>query len=82
VLIRGRVLKGGLRLVFIGVASGIPPAVLFAWLLRARLFGVNAADPATITGIALLFAVVGSFASYLPARRATRIDPLLALREE
>jgi ABC-type antimicrobial peptide transport system permease subunit len=59
--------------------------VLAAWLTRLMaglLFGVGALDVTTFGGVALLLAILGLLASYLPARRATRVDPIIALRHE
>ena len=70
----------GLRLVLAGVAVGIAGAFGLTRLMKALLFGVSPADPATFAGIALLFLLVAFAASYIPARRATRIDPMTALR--
>jgi ABC-type antimicrobial peptide transport system permease subunit len=53
-----------------------------AQLLRSLLYGLSPADPVTFGSIVVLFGIVGSLASYLPARRATRTDPMHALRYE
>jgi predicted permease len=70
----------GLRLVTIGLAIGLAGAVFFARLIQTQLYGVSPTDPATFTGAALLLIVVAMIAAWLPARRAARIDPSLALR--
>jgi putative ABC transport system permease protein len=70
----------GLVLAGIGVIVGLPIAFLAARFLRAFLFGISARDPVTYLVVAVLLAVVAVLAAYLPARRATRIDPLEALR--
>ena len=70
----------GMRLVLAGVAVGIAGAYGLTRLMKALLFGVSPADPATFAGIALLFLLVAFAASYIPARRAMRIDPMTALR--
>src|SRR5262249_20725364 len=76
------VLGQSLRLVAIGVAAGIAGALGLTRLLSGLLFGVKATDPAVFAGAALLFAAVAVFASYLPAYRAAKVDPIIALRDE
>lgn len=75
-------LKQGLRLSLIGTAIGLVGAFALTRLLSSLLFGVGAADPATFVLMPLLLIVVSVIACYLPAHRATRIDPLIALRSE
>jgi putative ABC transport system permease protein len=75
-------LKQGLLLTVIGTAIGIAGALALTRLLSSLLFGVSAADPAIFAGIVLLLMLVSLIACYLPARRATRIDPMVALRSE
>jgi predicted permease len=70
----------GLRLALVGVAVGIAGAFGLTRLMTTLLFHVNPADPATFVAVALLFLLVALAASYIPARRATRIDPMAALR--
>lgn len=72
----------GLRLTAIGVALGLALAFAVGRLLASLLFGVGAADPVTFALIAATFVGVGLLASYVPARRATRVDPMKALRYE
>ncbi len=67
---------------FIGVTIGIVGAVSVTRFLRGLLYGVAPADPATFGAIAALLVVVSCVASYVPARRATRVDPMTALRAE
>jgi len=76
------VIGEGLRLTLIGVGIGVLAALAAKRLLSAMLFGVSASDQLTIAGIALLLAVVALVASYVPARRATKVDPIIALRYE
>ena len=68
--------------VVVGIADTFGLAVLLAQSLRSMLFGVSPADPATLGGIAALLLTVAAGASYLPALRATRADPIAALRAE
>jgi ABC-type antimicrobial peptide transport system permease subunit len=74
------VVRQGCGLVLAGIAFGLGGAVALTRLVNTLLFGVSATDPATFAGVALLFLVVGLAASYIPARRAARIDPMAALR--
>ena len=76
------VLGGGLRLALAGIAIGTLAALAANRLLRGFLFGVTTTDPATYTAIAALLLLVGLLACFAPARRATRIDPVAALRCE
>jgi len=76
------VLKESLLLVGIGLALGVPAALLAARLVSTQLFGVNPTDPLTLLTAALSLTVVAASAGYLPARRASRVNPLIALRYE
>ncbi len=76
------VLKQGVALAAAGVVLGLAGAVAATRLLTSFLFEVKAGDPLTYLGVAALLATVAMAASYLPARRATKIDPLAALRQE
>jgi predicted permease len=76
----GLVLKQGMLLALIGAAAGVLVALPVARLASGLLYGVSATDPLTYAGITLLLMGVALLACYLPARRATRIDPLVALR--
>lgn len=75
-------LKRGLGLALLGVALGIGAALGLSRLMAAFLFGVPATDPATFAAIAVLLLTVSLLACYLPARRASKVDPLAALRSE
>lgn len=76
------VLGQALVTVAIGIAIGLLGSFLLTRTMRSLLFEVSPNDPATLAGIALLMMIVGMLASYMPARRATRVDPMVALREE
>jgi predicted permease len=76
------VLKGGARLAAIGIAAGIAGAVLAGYALRSVLFGVKPWDVATLLMVAGVLAVICIVASYVPARRASRLDPITALHYE
>ena len=83
---RGRVLRtelwSALRLVAIGIAVGIPAAVAAGHVIAAQLFGVSASDPVTLAVAAAPLTLIAALAAYGPARRASRVDPMLALRSE
>ncbi|HEY9463969.1 MAG TPA: hypothetical protein VIR54_12815 [Vicinamibacterales bacterium] len=65
-----------------GLVLGLIGAALFTRVMAGLLFGVSATDAATFTVVPLVLLAIGLFASYLPARRATLVDPVVALREE
>jgi putative ABC transport system permease protein len=76
------VLGQGVRLALIGVGAGVIAALGLARLTRSLLFGVSAADPVSYAAAAVLLATVALAACYIPARRAMRVDPIVALRHE
>jgi putative ABC transport system permease protein len=76
------ILKQGMVMVLTGVALGLAAAWMLTRLMSRLLYQVSATDPATFSSIALLLIVVAFFACFIPARRATRVDPLTALRYE
>jgi len=78
----GLVLGHGMMLVFIGLAIGLVAAYSAAGLMRSLVVVVNPHDPATFVSTAVVLGAVALLASYIPARRATRIDPLIALRTD
>ena len=76
------VLRQGLVLTLAGIGIGLLGALALTRVMSSLLFGVNATDPLTFAAIVPLIAFVSLVACYIPARRATRIDPLVALRYE
>ena len=80
--ILGLVVKQGMELAAVGIAAGLAGALLLTRLMNSLLFGVSATDALTFSAVAAVMAGVALLASYVPARRATRLDPLAALRDE
>jgi putative ABC transport system permease protein len=72
----------GMRLALVGVGVGVVAALISTRVLRTFLYGISAVDPVTFMATALLLTMVAVAASYFPARRATRVDPMVALRHE
>jgi putative ABC transport system permease protein len=75
------ILRQGLTLAGAGIAIGLPVSLLLGGVLRSSLFGITAADPAVLTIIPASLLAVALLAAWLPARRATRVEPIVALRE-
>jgi predicted permease len=80
--IRRMVVLHGARLALLGVAIGLAAALAMTRLMQDLLYGVSATDPGTLICVAITLVVVALLASYIPARRATRVDPIVALRHE
>ena len=76
------IVRQGIGLSLAGVIFGIPGAPVLTRLLRDLLFQVHSTDPPTFIGISMLFVLVALLASYIPARRAAKVDPMVALRYE
>ena len=76
------ILAKGLRLVVAGIALGLGGVLLMGRLITAQLWHVSASDPATLAGVAVLMLGTGVLACWIPAARASRVDPLVAIRYE
>jgi putative ABC transport system permease protein len=76
------VLGRGMRLTVVGLLAGLAAALGLTRLLQTQLFNVRPTDPATMASVAALIAAVAFAACYIPASRATRVDPMVVLRDE
>jgi putative ABC transport system permease protein len=80
--VRRMIMAAGLRWLALGIGIGIPLSLALAKILRNRIWGIESADPLTLVVVSLLLTAVGFAACYFPARRATKVDPMVALRCE
>ena len=80
--LRGLVLRQGVGLALLGIVAGGIGAMALARLLRSLLYGTAPTDPSSFAAAALMLGAVAALAAWIPARRATRVDPLEALRSE
>jgi putative ABC transport system permease protein len=76
------ILKEGMGITIVGIVVGLVGTLAVSTILKSQLYGVSARDPLTFLGVILLLAIVALAACYIPARRATRVDPMVALRYE
>jgi putative ABC transport system permease protein len=76
------ILTQGLRTIFIGVVAGIAGSLVLTRTMESLLFGVTPTDPLTLGGVTLLLVGAALLACFIPARRATKVDPIVALRYE
>lgn len=74
--------RDGAALALAGTVAGLVGALVLTKLLKSMLYGVGPADPATLVAVSLVLGLVAVLASYLPARRATQVDPVTTLRSE
>jgi len=80
--VRRMVMMSGLRWLLVGIGIGVPVSIALAKILQNRIWGIKSADPLTLIAVSLLLTLVGLAACYIPARRATKVDPIVALRYE
>jgi putative ABC transport system permease protein len=73
-------MMSGLRWLGIGIGIGAPASITLAKILQNRLWGIKSADPLTLVVVSAVLTVAGLAACYFPARRATSVDPMIALR--
>jgi ABC-type antimicrobial peptide transport system permease subunit len=76
------ILQQGMALILIGTAIGLAGAFALTRLIKTMLFGVSATEPSVFAGAAIMLILTALLAAYIPGRRATKVDPLAALRHE
>jgi putative ABC transport system permease protein len=80
--VRGLVIRAGLKLILLGIVIGLTASLAISRVLASELWGVSARDPLTLVVVPILLLVIGLLACWIPARRATRVSPVVALRYE
>ena len=76
------VVKQGVQDAIAGIALGLPAAFLLSRVMNSMVFGVTTRDPLTFAALPIMIVVVTSVACYLPARRAARVDPVVAIKQD
>jgi ABC-type antimicrobial peptide transport system permease subunit len=76
------VVRQGMALAVVGIVAGLSASAVLTRVMASLLFGISATDAATFAAVPLALALIAMLATYIPARRATKIDPIVALREE
>jgi ABC-type antimicrobial peptide transport system permease subunit len=80
--VAGLVTRQGIALTVVGIGAGLVLFALVARFMRTLLFGVAPSDPLTLVAVSLVLIAIAALASWLPARRAAKVDPMVALRAE
>ena len=80
--VRWGVVKAGAKWLLVGIGIGVPARIALARILQNRIWGIRSADALTLAAVCRVLIAVGLAASYFPARRATKVDPMVALRWE
>ena len=80
--VRRMVMIAGLGWLLVGIGIGIPVSIALTKVLQNRIWGIKSTDPLTLLAVSIVLTAVGLAACYFPARRATKVDPMVALRYE